>query len=409
MSKRIRLGAMSSLAIVVAVGLSACSEIVDGESEVINDLSAEEMSAFVPTASITVDDGAFARMVASPAEDIEIPATLTLWRAGRSVVNDKDVELQIKGGLSAGLPSKSLGVKFDRAFRNRDNDFMIVPHLDPAHRLERIKSFRLRNGGSSFETTLIKDLAYARMVAASDLEVVCMYGEPAATYVNGRFYALQNLRTENNLNGLSRLLDIDEDRLGVAAVDDSMDELDVKGGDEAMWRQLEGDVARGDTAAVLAAVDQRGFADFIIAGAFFATQDWPWRNVRLYRVDGGPVGFVLYDFDFAGQAFTNRSPYAYIERGRDGLIRRMFMLCYGDASFRDLLEHRYDNLRESGQLSPARLREVVEPLVEAYESVIGYQVAKYGFPESRAAWFVGLEALIGDYALRYDRLPTDFK
>lgn len=392
-----------------AVLLFGCTEYVEHEPAAAPRLTAEQMSAYVPTASITVDEAAFERMVARPFDDIEVPASLTLWRAGDRVCTQEGVEIQVKGNYSAGLPSKSLGVKFDKSFRNREDNFLKVPLLKEDHSLARIKSFRLRNGGSAFETTLIKDLAFARMVIASDLRVTSLYGEPAATYVNDRFYALHNLRTENNQNGLSRILDIDEDRLGIAVVDDGLDELDVKDGPAGPWRRLEASVANENTAAVLADIDQRGFADFIVAGAMFATQDWPFRNVRLYRVDEGPVAFVFYDFDFAGQAYTNRRPYDYIERSRDGLIRRMFVLCYEDAGFRALLERRYDEVRASGQLSAERFREVVDALSRVYDPVIEHQVAAYGFPKSKVAWYVELEAMVGDYGLRYWRLPKDFK
>ena len=386
--------------------LAACTEYADLDPRPTPPLTPAEMSALVPTAEIAVADTAFARMVARPREDIEIPATLTLWRGGQAVCAGENVELQIKGNFSAGLPAKALGVKFDRAFRNDADDFLRVPRLREGHSLRRIKSFRLRNGGSAFATTLLKDLAYARMVIASDLDVLALYGEPAATYVNGAFYSLHNLRTENNENGVSRLLDVDEDRLGIVAVDAAEAPLEIKGGEAGFWRKLEGYVDDGDAAAALAAVDARSFADFLVAGMVFATQDWPWRNVRMYAVDEGPVRFVLYDFDFAGQAYSNRAPLAYLDRGPDGFVKRLYELCYRDADFRALLERRYAEVVDSGQLSDARLREELTSLAAVVDPVIAYQIARYGQPASVAAWYVDLEATVGDYALRYGRLPS---
>lgn len=412
MSSRItRVGTRSRLALAagVLVGLLGCEDYSEPGAAAPVSMSAIEMSAYVPTADLYVDEGDFARMSARPLDDIEIPGTLTLWRAGEAVCTDDAVELQIKGSSSAAAPTKALGVKFDRALRNRAGEFMRVPHVRAGHNFARVKAFRLRNGGNNFATSLLKDLAYARLVAASDLDVLCLYGEPAATYVNGEFYSLHNLRTENNTNGISRLLDVDEERLRLASVEDTADELEIKAGPAAPWRRLEAAVRDGRREEVLARLHVPGFIDFLVAGAVFATQDWPHRNVRLYSVDGEPVRFVLYDFDFAGQAFTRRSPYDFLERGRPSLIRSLFLLCYSDEAFRSQLEARYAETVQSGVLSDERLRAHFTELAAVYAPVIDQQIARNGYPASRPSWYVDMETSIGDYAQRYRQLPATFE
>ncbi len=64
-------------------------------------------------------------------------------------------------------------------------------------------------------------------------------------------------------------------------------------------------------------------------------------------------------------------PSAVGYRVDDGLIREMFLLCYAVAGFRALVERRYDEARVSGQLSGARLCEVVEALTLAYDPTSG--------------------------------------
>ena len=397
-----------SLALVCSLVVS-CVEHTDNDAPLIEAITPAEMSMHVPTAHIRVDEVDFQYMSDHPLTDIEIPASLTVWRAGEPVCSGEGVELQIKGASSAALPAKALGVKFDRSLRSSTNALIQVPHQRSEHSLTKIKAFRLRNGGNTFYTSLLKDLAYARMVAASDLDVLSLYGEPAATFVNGNFYSLHNLRTENNANGISRLLGIDEESLSLAAVEDVQSELEIKRGAEEGWRRLERLVAAGDVQGTLAELNVSSFIDFIIGGACFATQDWPHRNVRLYRIGNGPVEFILYDFDFAGQAYSKRTPYEFIERGQEGLIRSMFLLCYQDSDFQQQLEQRYDEVMLSGQLSDEQLRHHLTELATTYAPVIRHQTQAFGFPTSTAAWYVDLEATAGDYAQRYQHLPDDFK
>ena len=87
----------------------------------------------------------------------------------------------------------------------------------------------------------------------------------------------------------------------------------------------------------------------------------------------------------------------------------MFLLCYRDAYFRARLERRYDEVRTSGQLSEARLREQTEALAERLDPVMAHQIATYGAPSSVGEWYVEMEDFVGDYALRYSRLPKDFE
>ena len=396
--------------IALACAAAACEVHEDREPAPVGLLSAEAMSALVPAVvDLRVADTAFARMSDNPALDIEVPVAVTIYRGGEVVVAAEPAEIQIKGGSSVFLPAKPLGVTFARDLVDEGAGVLRVPALDSGHTLARVRALRLRGGGNDFKTTIVKDLAFARMVVDGDLRVYALYGEQGATYVNGRFYSLTNLRSENNVDGVSRLFGVDADRVALAAVDQPEDPLEVRAGREGFWRALEAAVAAGDRAAVLSTVDPRGFADFLIAGSVFATQDWPWRNVRLFAVDEGPIQFVLYDFDFSGESYAWRSPLAYFERSRPSLIRSMALLCYGDPAFRALLERRYREVLASGQLAPARLRAELETLAAVYDPVIGYQIARYGFPTSAAAWYVELEGTVDDYARRYRGLPEEFR
>lgn len=401
----IRAVALSTFLVLIA----GCVEITETAPGPLPELSAVDMSAYVPTFSVEVDSLAFARMTERFSEDIEIPAELSLWRDEALLLDAEGVEIEVKGNFSAAFPSKSLGVKFDRALRQPDESGVVrFPALDPEHSLRRVKALRLRNGGNAFTSSFIKDLAYARLLPEADLELAFSYGEPAATYVNGAFYSLHNLRTENNTNGLSRLLGVDEDRLSLASVDFS-NPLEVKQGREAFWRDFERALDAGDAETVAAAIDDASFIDFVVAGGLFGVWDWPWTNVRLYAVDEGPIRFVLYDFDLASTLNTDFTVPEHMRAGDPNVVKQLFDSRYADEAFRDRLADRYAQIRESGALHPDRLRRELRQLADQYDPIMRYQVERYGTPESTVAWYLAMETAARDYARRYDQLGPSLR
>ena len=394
--------AVISLALASAIGsgLASCSAIeADVESAVARP-TPEALAEYLPVFEIEADDAALAEMLARVTEDIEIPATLSLRRGGGEVLRGVSCEIQVKGSASVYNPAVSLGVKLDGDRDNRDARFLSVPRLLGGHDVSRLRSVRLRNGGQDFSGTLVKDLAYARMLAETNAAVLPVYGEPACAFLNGAFYGLLNLRTETNANGVSRLTGIRKRDLLIAEVDTGAD-FDIRDGDPAPFRQLEADLRAGNRAAAMAAIDEESFADYLLIGSLFAVRDWPYRNTKVYGVAGAPLRFMAYDFDGAAEIRLDFGLARHLERAPDNPISRLFTLAMTDAGFRDRLWARQRALLASGALHPDRFRAIYADLVRAYDPVIAYQIAAYGQPGSRAEWSLNVETNIQAYARRY--------
>ena len=401
---------LSALALAAVAALpSACSDFGTVPTETPAPLpppTPATLAAHVPTFDIAVDAAAFADMMARYEEDVELEAAVTMWRGGTEVLTAAPAEIQIRGNASAAFPLKSLGVKLDDAFDNSSRALLEVPTVSGGHSLDELRNFRLRNGGNDFLGTLLKDLAYARMVAASDLRVVPVYGETAAALVNGEFYGLVNLRTEGNANGLSRLLDIRKRDIVLAEINlaegaTEAQPFEVKDGDERIFRRLEAAIRGGDRAAAMALVDEGSFVDFVLVHAIFAHGDWPDNNVKAYGEAGGRLRFMAFDFDLAATQHINRGLLYHIRGAQPNYVSQLFDLAYEDEGFRERFWVRRDELLSAGALRPERLRENFEVLAKTYAPIIDYQTAAYGHPEGRAAWYLRLERYVEDYAARY--------
>lgn len=397
------------LALLAALAGTACTRFETGGPDAPAVALAEAtpaiLSDYVPTFELRVDEAAFADMLARFDEDVEVPLDVSMWRDGERVLAPRPAEVQVKGNFSATFALKPLGIKLDDAVDNPAGRLFRVPALLPGQRLDRLKSLRLRNGGNDFTGTLLKDLAYGRVVAASGLDVVAVYGEPAAAFVNGDFYGLLNLRSEGNGHGVSRLLGVDKDRLALAELDEAP-QFDVKDGDPERFRALERAIRAGDVAYLRDAIDASSFIDFAIVGTVFAAWDWPWKNVRLFSVDGAPFRFVVYDFDLACERHLDEPPVHHLRDREENLISRAFEVLYADAGFRERLHARYLEVLDADLLHPGRLESAFRELAATYEPVIALQTQRYGFPEGRGVWYLKLQEYLEAYQRRYDYLQA---
>ena len=382
------------------LSLPACSEYVEPEAPTLPPATVATLSAHVPTFDVRADSAAFAGMAERFLEDIEIPVAVDVYREGERVLDARPAEIQVKGSASAAYPLKSLGVKFDRDVDNRDGGLLAVPALLDGHGLDELRAVRLRNGGQDFTGTLLKDLAYARLIAGSGLRVVPLYGEPAAAFVNGEFYGLLNLRTESNANGLSRLLGVRKRELHLGEIEDHF-EFFVKSGDGSPFRALEEAVRAGDRAAAMTLVDERSFVDFVLLGTMTCAHPWPTRNVRAYAIGDRALRFLSFDHDHAAERWTDLGVVGQMRKRRQSLVGDLFELALQDAGFGARLQARRKEVLASGALHPRKLRAAFEELTAAYAPVIAYQTQRYGTPVSTGSWRIEAEAHVQAYERRY--------
>lgn len=362
------------------------------------------LSEHVPVYELEVDSADFAQLYARFEDTLEIRATVSVWRGGARVAEDLGTAIKLKGNASRSLPLKPIGIRFDERQDNRGGRLLAVPTVRPDHDLARVRALRLRNGGSDFDAGLVKDLAYARMLALSDLDVDLVYGEPAATFVNGDFLGVHNLRSETSPRAVADLLDVRKSRLRMIEVDVDAG-WELKEGPQAYWDELADAIARGNLALVDERVDDTSLIDFVIGGSLFAIPDWLYHNVRMYAPEDDDVRFLLFDMDRACTGDVDQGLLEFV-LARESRVRDLFALMLTDPEFEREFWERYGEVLAGGALAPAVLEEQFAALAAVAGPVIAYQTEAYGVPASRPEWLVTLQHYVDAYAYRY-RLAED--
>ncbi|MFK7807811.1 MAG: CotH kinase family protein, partial [Saprospiraceae bacterium] len=321
-------------------------------------LPPEQIETELPVINIIADDTEFQRMYDSPDEAIEINAEFNLYRNQELLISQETIELQLKGNYSRQFALRSLGIKFQGRFDNRERTLIDPPKTISNHRVNYIKAIRLRNSGNDFKQTMLKDLAYTQLAIDANLNVDLAYGEPALVYVNDEYLGLLNLRTEANTNGMASLYNVDKDDITLAKMFNP-GILVFKDGNEERINKFTKAIAEKDVAHLLSNIDLTNFIDYMIFQSYIANVDWPYTNARLFAFGPGRFRFVIFDLDSANWVHIGRSVEEVIESDKSNIISDLFAILIEDGNVEDQFWNRYRELMDSGVFSTERFEEIV--------------------------------------------------
>ncbi len=355
-----------------------------------------EIISDLPVINITVDRNEFEEMYEKTDEEIEIKGRFNLTRGDELVIANEKVELELKGRFSIRFPLKTLGVKFDDKYDNRDRSLINPVTVLPSHSIDKIKAIRLRNSGNDFENTMLKDLSITQLAINAGLDIDLTYGEPVLVYINEEFYGLMNLRTEANTNGMAGLNQVDKSDVTLAKI--TTQELLKKDGDFNRIDALLEAIENKNIAYLKNEIDLKSFIDYMIFQSYIGNTDWPHNNARFYAIDGGKFRFVLFDLDNASRLNLGKSPVNLIDNFRSSnILGDLFMALYedkNDDTFQRNFLERYREILRSGEISADKLEKIVDENASRIEAEIAHQIAKYNAPRTTLEWRIELDKML---------------
>lgn len=369
----------------------ACSSFTDEsklEIQNFNTLTVENIDTDLKVINLEVDQDEFDEMYENFEDEIEIDGYLNVYKNNEITIRSERVEIEIKGTVSASLKLKSLGIKFDDAYENKENDFKLInPDLLPHHSVDKIKSIRLRNSGNDFKETMVKDMIYTKLAINADLNLDLMYAEQVVVFVNNRFLGLLNLRTEKNANGISRLYGVKKKQITIAKVN-GQGELELKDGDFDKIRTLIDAIDQKEYEFLIHEIDVDNFIDYMVFQTYISNSDWPHNNVIFFAIDDEPFKFFIYDLDLCNIWNIDKSPLFFIHSQFKNPISELFDVLYANNVFKLKYDLRWNYLIESGLLSANNFDEIVNQYKKNIEQIMPMQIEKYGFPGSITNWYI---------------------
>lgn len=375
------------------LSIISCSNFNDDLEFALDSPSFSTVETELPIINIIADEKNFDQLLAQPDEDLEIVGTFNLFRNKELVVSDKAVELSIKGGFSTKFPLKSLGVKFDKKYDNTDRSLINPKQVLPHHNIDKIKAIRLRNSGSDFRNTMLKDLSMTQLAIDAGLDVDLTYGEPTLVYINEVFYGLMNLRTEANTNGMAGLNGVKKSAITLAKI--TTLEFIKKDGDFDRIDRFVAAINQQDLPYIKTELDINNFIDYMVFESYLGNTDWPHNNARFYAVNDDPFRFVLFDLDKVAWLSMKKSPLALITNPQQkNILTDLFLLLYKEVDFQQKFWDKHRLLLKHKALSFDTFKTIVHTNSAQIAPVLPLQINKYNTPNSMTQWTIELDKLL---------------
>lgn len=376
-----------------------CSKIdVEGEQlPSLHGLTPENMVTNLPVFNVSADSLKFYKMVVNPTAKKFVEAQLTYWdEKHQEVFTNVMAVMEIKGKSSSYNPMKSLGLKFYSPLDNQTHNVLNPSKVLAHHSLQNLDAVRFRNSGNDFGQTMLKDICYTQLAINADVDFELMYYRQAHIFVNHQYYGLVNLRTENNLYGMTGLNSVDSTQISLMKIDVDNGNLEWDEGTTDMASIFIKALEEEDAATLWSIIDESSFLDYILFQDYIGNFDWPHNNTRMYSVKGAPFRFILYDLDFS--AFNNSNPILPEMEYRNDDLSKLYREMRKKAGFDNRLKQRQIELYQ--KLSPDAFNRIIDANTRIIEEEIPYFLAKYNRPQSMLQWRRNLDLMRREFRMR---------
>ena len=229
-------------------------------------------------------------------EDWERPVHISYYKSETNEVEAEfDGGIKIFGGWSRGQnPQRSLALfargqygysKFEESF------FEELSYDD-------FQSLVLRNSGQDWTRSSIKDITLTSLMRGSGLDF--QEHNAVATYINGDYWGLYNMREKTNEHMLASKHNIEANEITI-----------LPGGDYTDYNSLIDYVSSIDLSVeanfeyVKERVDLVNYALYQAANIYYNNTDWPGNNIKFWNHPNGKWRWIMYDTDFGFGPYWN--------------------------------------------------------------------------------------------------------
>lgn len=227
--------------------------------------------------------------------DWERPAHVQFFDEEQNLGFAENCGINIYGGYTRRFPQKSFAVKFKDPYNSSSLEYPLFPGFY----VTTFKSFILRNSGNDFQYTHIRDAMMQTLI--KDLDMDYLEYRPAATYINGEYWGIYNIREKINEHYVANRHGVDPDNIDMLEGN-----MEVIHGDSLHYQALVDYISSNDMSTseaydyVNSMIDLDNCLLYFAAHVYYNSQDWPANNVKYWRErsGNGKWRWIMYDLDF---------------------------------------------------------------------------------------------------------------
>ena len=173
---------------------------------------------------------------------------------------------------------------------------------------DEFQAFVLRSSGQDWMRSNIKDIMLTSLMRGSDIDF--QEHNPVATYLNGEYWGMYNMREKVNEHMLASKHDIDPDQITLLA--NNADEIK---GSNFEYLQLINYVKNTDLSVsknfefVEEQIDIKQYIIYKLSNIYFNNTDWPGNNIKYWKHPDTKWRWIMFDTDFGFGPFWNIDNY----------------------------------------------------------------------------------------------------
>ena len=174
---------------------------------------------------------------------------------------------------------------------------------------DKFEAFVLRNSGQDWMRSSIKDITLTSLMRGAGLDF--QEHNPVATYINGAYWGMYNLREKINEHMLASKHNIEAE--DVTLLTNNAEEIE---GTNDEYNQLISYINSTNLSLdsnfeyVDQQIDLKEYAVYQAANIFFNNTDWPGNNIKFWKHPAGKWRWIMFDTDFGFGPFWNISNYS---------------------------------------------------------------------------------------------------
>ena len=170
------------------------------------------------------------------------------------------------------------------------------------------ESFTIRNSGQDWLRSSMKDIMLTSLMRGSELDF--QEYNPVATYINGDYWGMYNMREKINEHMLASKHNVDAESITLLT-----NNAEIIEGDNQEYNQLIDYIQNTDLADasnfeyINDRVDLKNYALYQATNIFINNTDWPGNNIKFWKHPDTKWRWIMYDTDFGFGPFWNISNY----------------------------------------------------------------------------------------------------
>lgn len=307
----------------------------------------------------------------------ERAATMAYFDENKTLKLEQNIGIRIRGNGSRYAPQKSFKL-FARNEYDTADDFENV--FFPSENIEKFERLNLRTPHTDYLTSLMTDQFAMQLVR--NLNVDAPNSKTCLLFLNGEFWGVYSLQESMDEHYPESHYDIDDD--DVIMFDDEVPEYYQAILNYAQSNDL---TLSTNYDWIEERVDLPSLIDYYAAQLFFANWDWPEKNVKVWNsdVESAPLRYYFFDCDACLNEFQQESIEQFYPEQATEDYKVLFSKLMQNTGFRTQFTRRMVALL-STEFSVDNLLEQLDESRAKMATLVDYQIARWGFPQSRSAW-----------------------